>query len=120
MILSGLQTFIARSACLDTQRASLIQLEDVVAILTQTVLVFSELEPIVKSLSSARERGGVLELRDRAWAWQQSGALRLLGRLQQHKSSLSLVLQIIQWYVDLFCVPFSSNLPLSLAAFTCL
>ena len=101
IIVSALQKFIGRSARLDAQRAALIQLEDVVAILTQTVLVFSELEVIMKSLSST---GGVgpSGLRGRVvWTWQQTAALRLASQLQQHKTSLSLVLQIMQWSVNL-------------------
>lgn len=101
IVVSALQKFIDRRTRLDAQRAALIQLEDVVAILTQTVLVFSELEVIMKSLSSTRA-GGLSSLRGRVvWTWQQTAALRLAGQLQQHKTSLSLVLQIMQWSVNL-------------------
>ena len=106
IVISALQKFIDRSTRLDAQRAALIQLEDVIVILTQTVLVFSELEAIVKSLSL---NGGVglSGLRGRiAWTWQQTAALRLASQLQQHKTSLSLVLQIMQWCVDPTSVPF--------------
>ncbi len=106
IIVSSLQKFINRSARLDAQRAALIQLEDVIAILTQTVLVFSELEAIMKSLSLP---GGVglSGLPGRVvWTWQQTAALRLAGQLQQHKTSLSLVLQIMQWSVNLALVSF--------------
>ena len=101
IVVSALQKFIDRRTRLDAQRAALIQLEDVVAILTQTVLVFSELEVIMKSLSS-RGGAGLSSLRGRVvWTWQQTAALRLTSQLQQHKTSLSLVLQIMQWSVNL-------------------
>lgn len=83
IILSVLQKFIDRSTppYLDAQRAALIQPEDVVAILTQTVLVFSELEAIVKSVSPPRGNSGSGLYRRVAWTWQQTAALRLVSQL---------------------------------------
>ncbi|KAK3382735.1 hypothetical protein B0T24DRAFT_21788 [Lasiosphaeria ovina] len=96
IVVTALQRFIDRTIRLDPERAALIQIEDVVTILTQTVLVFSELETVVKGASSSSQ-DAISRLRDRVtWTWQQGAALRLVGQLQQHKTSLSLLLQIIQ------------------------
>jgi hypothetical protein len=69
----------------------------VVVILTQTVLVFSELETLVRPLST---QGRLSRWQRLSWAWQQPAALRLVNQLQQHKTSSSLMLQIIQWSVE--------------------
>jgi hypothetical protein len=93
IIVAALRRFLDRTRQLLPHRAALIQIDDVVAILTQTVLTFSELEAVVRSASS---HGALLRL---SWPWQQAGATRLVGRLQQHKMTLSLMLQIMQWLV---------------------
>lgn len=97
IVVAALRKFLDRTRQLPPERAALIQIDDVVAILTQTVLTFSELEAFVRSAAS---RNSLLRLRSRiSWPWQQAGADRLLNRLQQHKLTLSLMLQIIQWLV---------------------
>jgi hypothetical protein len=98
IVVGALQSFVDRSRRLDAERAALIQVENVVTVLTQTVLVFSELETLVTSVSALASQGRLSRLRSRVtWTWQQSAALRLVGQLQQHKTSLSLLLQIMQW-----------------------
>jgi hypothetical protein len=52
IVFSALQNFLDRAARVIGPRAALIQLEDVVVILTQTVLVFSELETLVAPLAA--------------------------------------------------------------------
>jgi len=93
LVFKALQRFLDRSRHLPPQRAALVQLQDIVVILTETVLVFTELESIVTSLA-ARQR---TPWRRIGWARQRSGAVRLVNQLQRHKSSLMLVLQIISW-----------------------
>jgi hypothetical protein len=95
IVFTALHRFLARSQRLAPERASLIQIDDVVVIFTQTVLVFSELETLVGAASQARLSGW----QRLNWTWQQSAALRLVNQLQRHKTSLMLILQIIQWFV---------------------
>jgi hypothetical protein len=94
IVFTALQKFLDRSRRFAPQRAALIQLDDVVVILTQTVLVFSELETLVLPISV---QGRLSQWQRLTWAWQQPAALRLVNQLQRHKASLSLILQIIQW-----------------------
>lgn len=94
VILSGLQRFVELSANIAPQRAALIPIQDVVTIMTQLVIVFSELETAV----------GDWTQRASSWfSWflptNSIATARLLNQLQRHKTSLSLVLQIIQWSV---------------------
>ncbi|KAK0616862.1 hypothetical protein B0T14DRAFT_589145 [Immersiella caudata] len=104
VVIGALQSFVNRSRRVDTERAALIQVENVVTVLTQTVLVFSELETLVTSVSALASEGRLSRLRSRVtWSWQQSAAVRLVGQLQQHKTSLSLLLQIMQWSVRSPC-----------------
>ena len=93
IVFTALRRFVERSQRLTPKRASLIQLEDVVVVLTQTVLVFSELEALVGDAS----KGSLSGLQRLSWTWQKPTALRLVNQLQRHKTSLSLILQIIQW-----------------------
>ena len=97
IVFRALQRFIDHTRAVSRQRAALVQLEDVTVILTQTVLVFSELETLLIPLSGS---GLHSSLRQRlAWSRQETGIQRLVNQLQRHKTSLSLLLQIIQWLV---------------------
>lgn len=93
LVFRALQRLLDRPRSLSSQRATLIQLEDILVILTQTVLVFSELETIVTPLTARRR----LPWRKLSWSWQKSPTMRLVNQLQRHKASLTLVLQIIAW-----------------------
>lgn len=95
MVIVALQRYIDRSMRIRVERAALIQIEDVVAVLTEVVLVFSRLQDIVDPFTRPLSR-----LRKRmAWTWEQTECERLVSRLQQLKATLSLMLQIIQWSV---------------------
>lgn len=96
LIFCNLESFIDRTRRFDPSRLALIQLGDLVAILTRTVITFSELESIVRPLCD-REKLSTWQLV--SWRWQQTAALRVLTQLQRHKTSLSLMLQIYQWHV---------------------
>lgn len=97
VIFTSLQNFLDRTRRINSARAALIQIEGVVTILTQTVLIFSELETVVNPLASQGTPSAWQRL---TWASKETAALRLVNQLQRHKASLSLILQIIQWYVD--------------------
>jgi hypothetical protein len=94
LIFRALQTFLDRAAKVPGGRAALIQLDDIVVILTQTVLVFSELETLVSPLSKQVKTSYLARL---TWTKEQLGVKRLVNQLQRHKTSLTLLLQIIQW-----------------------
>jgi hypothetical protein len=94
IVFTAFQKFVDRTVRISGARAALIQLDDIVVILTQTVLVFSELQTLVAPLSSGGRLSGWQRLN---WSRHEAAALRLVNQLQRHKTSLSLLLQIIQW-----------------------
>jgi hypothetical protein len=94
LIFRSLQTFLDRATKVPGGRAALIQRDDVVVILTQTVLVFSELETLVSPLSQQVKTSYLARL---TWTRVQLGVERLVNQLQRHKTSLTLLLQIILW-----------------------
>ena len=94
LVFRALQNFLDRAARISGARAALIQLEDVVVILTQTVLVFSELETMIEPLSNKNK---LSYFRRVTWTRTQPGVNRIVNQLQRHKTSLTLLLQIIQW-----------------------
>ena len=76
-------------------RAAWIQIQDITVVLTQTVLVFSELQVLVAPLSANSQQSGIRRRFD--WSCQEPAVNRLVNQLQRRKTSLSLLLQIIQW-----------------------
>ncbi|KAA8913147.1 hypothetical protein FN846DRAFT_183551 [Sphaerosporella brunnea] len=74
-------------------RKAMIYVNQIVATLTGCVCAFSELEECLASVTISQRRG--LTLWDRAkWAAKEGDIQRLLQNLEQHKSSLSLMLTI--------------------------
>jgi cell division control protein 24 len=115
IILSALQKLAGNLSSVPTRRAALVRVDQVVTVLTNGVLIFSELEASVGSLSLAEPSVTPLALRFRLqWARKETELTRLLTRLQGFKLSISLILTIIQRHVGCFgsCVllPVSANL----------
>jgi hypothetical protein len=77
-----------------SDRASLIPADHVVLCFTDAVLLFSELESVILPLAESR----VASLANRArWARQGPRLTTLVTRLQWHKSTLLLQLNMLQW-----------------------
>ncbi|KAI8412427.1 hypothetical protein FOFC_05684 [Fusarium oxysporum] len=96
VILMGLQSLTKNFGSVKFQHAALIGVNQVVAILTDGVLLYSELH---KELQSLRAKDGAekVPLRGRLqWVWKESTFVTLLNRLQSFKSSMTLVLMILQ------------------------
>ncbi|KAK3372908.1 hypothetical protein B0T24DRAFT_621696 [Lasiosphaeria ovina] len=97
IILSALETLTRNMASVSVQRAALVQVDQVIAVLTNGVLLFSELEECVGSLSLSESSITRLALRQRLqWARKETKLVALLNRLQGFKSSISLILNILQ------------------------
>ncbi|KAL8786120.1 MAG: hypothetical protein Q9213_002986 [Squamulea squamosa] len=97
IVFRALHGFIDHTRTVNRQRAALIRIEDVTVLLTQTVLVFSELQTLIEPLSATASNGQRFGVRRRfSWSRQEAGVNRLVNQLQRHKTSLSLLLQIIQ------------------------
>ena len=94
MILTQLQTYIDRTLQPSIQRLSLIHIEHVTVTLTECVVTYSQLNSILKNLRVDKGLKGW----DRAlWLLKKDDVGVLVSRLQNHKSSIALMLQIIQW-----------------------
>jgi len=91
-ILSQLQTYLLGKEAADSSRTALLQVDQVVAIVSGCVLSFSELERLLGGLKTDDIR-----VIDRVrWARKESSIVDLLGRLQNHKTSLSCILTILK------------------------
>ncbi|SCO80805.1 uncharacterized protein FRV6_05018 [Fusarium oxysporum] len=96
VILMGLQSLTKNLGSVKVQHAALIGVNQVVAVLTDGVLLYSELH---KELQSLRAKDGAekVPLRGRLqWVWKESTFVTLLNRLQSFKNSMTLVLMILQ------------------------
>jgi hypothetical protein len=81
------------------RRISMIQVDQLVATLTESVLTFSELGDLIAPLWE----GSQMSIRRRMkLAWEEDKISSIMLRLDRHKTSLSLMLAILQWYVYVF------------------
>jgi hypothetical protein len=95
-VLKQLQVYIDGKMQASVQRLSLITVEHITATLTSCVMTYSELDAVLKSMNVDKGMKGW----DRAlWFIKKDEVAALLVRLQSHKSSFSLMLNIIQWWV---------------------
>ncbi|KAM0543995.1 hypothetical protein ACHAPJ_012020 [Fusarium lateritium] len=96
VILSGLQELTNNLGSVQARHAALIGVNQVVTILTDGVLLFSELHEELRSLSPKDEVERI-PLRARLqWARKEGTFATLLTRLQGFKSSMTLVLMILK------------------------
>jgi hypothetical protein len=94
--LSAIHKFLQGVASAPRQRIALIQLDQLIATLTEAVLTFSELEALVTPLAMQSK---VPTMERVKWALKEETVSSIMQRLQRHKSSLSLMLNIVQWLV---------------------
>lgn len=76
------------------RRTSMIQVDELIAILTEAVLTFSELEALIIPLGSPSD---ISILQRVTWAWKEEIVSSLMLRIDRHRSSLSLMLNIVMW-----------------------
>ena len=94
VILSQLQVFLLGLDLPDRSRTSLLKVEKVVTIVSGCVLTFSELEKLLDELKTEN-----MDFLDRLkWVRQESAIRGFIQRLQNHKTSLSLVLHILNGF----------------------
>ena len=102
-ILAGLQKLTGNLASPNIQHAALISVDQLVAILTDGVLIFSELEHLIQSLIPQGSADQRLPLLLRLQWVREEGTLNsLLTRLQAFKSSMNLMLVILMRFVLLW------------------
>ena len=95
VILLQLQPFLLGQDLPDRSRTSLLKVEKVVTIVSGCVLTFSELEKLLDELKT--ENMDILNRLN--WVRKESAITSLIQRLQSHKTSLSLVLGILNGFV---------------------
>jgi cell division control protein 24 len=101
-ILLALESLTKNLASIPARRAALIQIDHLIAVFTDGVLLFSELEASLPSLPSTEPVSPRLPLQLRLqWARKESTFEGLLTRLQGFKASISLMLTILQRQVYL-------------------
>lgn len=91
--LEQLQAFILRRSAAHQSRASWILVEQIIVVLANSVLTFSELDVFVGSLKSDLTLGVWDRVR---WSTKASTADELVNRLQRHKLSLIMMLTIFE------------------------
>jgi cell division control protein 24 len=101
VILSGLQKLFTKLSDISPKSAALIELEELVVILTDGVLIYSELESAVGPLIASDSPDSRPALLARLqWTRKESLLEAILMRLQGFKGSITLVLAILQTYDD--------------------
>ena len=93
-ILSHLQFFLLDSKFSDRSRTQLVQIDQVALIMSGCVLTFSELEKLLDNIKA----DGMGILQRAHWARREKAVLNLVQSLQNHKASLSLILNVLNGY----------------------
>jgi hypothetical protein len=93
--LSAVQSFLLGISSASRGRISMIRVEQLVAILTEAVLTFSELEALVTSI--VQDKGRLPIMSRLLSLWKEDVVTSIMLRMERHKSSLSLMLNIAQW-----------------------
>ena len=93
--LSHLQSFLFGIEYTDTSRTSLLKADHIVTIISGCVMTFSELEKLLDALETKDMR--ILD--SMKWARKEKDITALIRELQNHKASLSLMLNILNGLV---------------------
>ncbi|OBS29447.1 hypothetical protein FPOA_03383 [Fusarium poae] len=96
IILSGLQNVTNNLSSVHARNAALIGVNQVITVLTDGVLLFSDLQEELRSLSPKNENEGIPIRTRLRWVRKESTFIALLTRLQGFKSSMTLVLMILK------------------------
>ena len=89
--LSHLQSFLLGDEHTDRSRAALLKIDHIVTIMSDCVKAFSELEKVLDGLKT----NDMNTLDSLKWARKEAEITAIIGRLQHHKASLSLMLNIL-------------------------
>jgi hypothetical protein len=95
-VLLQLQLLLLNHGKIDERRSSMILVDEVVVTLTACVMTFSELDSCVEELESNESLGIHGSVR---WASKSAELRKYKQNLEAHKTSLSLMVNILSWYV---------------------
>ena len=94
---AGLNEFMGRASQLPKHRTSLISVDQLVATLTEAVLIISEIESLLKPIKSGIFTKTLL-VQDRLRFISNQGTISMIiQRIQRSKASLNLMFNIVQW-----------------------
>lgn len=99
IILSAFQGLLDNLNITAGTRTGLVPIDDLIIVLTDGVLIFSELEASVSSLDATGTERPSLTLRIQ-WARKEKELSAIVNRLQSFKGSILLLLNILQWCVS--------------------
>jgi hypothetical protein len=94
IILSALQALFEDLNSAPRRRRGLIQVSQLIATLTDGVLLFGELEPLVLQLGTTTEKWTTRI----QWALKKDLMNSFIARVQLFKGSIGVMLNILQWY----------------------
>jgi hypothetical protein len=94
-LLSAVQSFLLGMSSAPKKRIAMIRVNQLVATLSEAVLTFSDLEALVSSI--AKDKGRLPIMSRLLSVWKEEEVASIMLRLERHKSSLSLMLNIVQW-----------------------
>ena len=92
----SLERYLLHLGSINPRRAAMIQVDELIVTLTDTLLTFCDLEKFLNLLADPKLLGA---LRNAVtWLSRVTEIDGYLVKLQRHKLSLTLMLSIIQWY----------------------
>lgn len=95
-VLSRLEILLHGLFSASLRRREMVQIDDLIATLTDTVNVYSELDAlIVPYLVCEGEKLSFVACAK--WTQVEAGCMKVVDRLQRHKASISLMLSIFLW-----------------------
>jgi Fungal N-terminal domain of STAND proteins len=105
-ILLQLQVLLLGQATVNRKRASMILVDEILATLAACVMTFSDIHGCLKSIDSDEQ----LDLLDSVrWAGKTKEMAGFLRALEAHKSSLSLIVNILTWCPYITTIPVLSR-----------
>jgi type II secretory pathway component PulJ len=94
VVLSAIDRLVSGMVVPRNGRLGMIQVDQLVATVTEAVMTISELEAVTEPLSKGSKESILTRIK---WAWNENAISSILLRLDRHKSSFSLMLNIAQW-----------------------
>jgi hypothetical protein len=106
LALISVEKLILDVSSVPRKRKALVEVEHLVITLTESVITFSDLEALVSPFvtDSVIDTSAWKRLK---WAWKEEKVSLSIQRLESHKSSIIMMLSILQWHV--YHVPIGSS-----------
>jgi len=98
-VLLQLQVLLLGQVTVDRKRASMILVDEIIATLAACVMTFSDIHGCLKSIESDEQLDFLDSIR---WARKKEEMSGFLRSLEAHKSSLSLIINILTWCFYIF------------------